>query len=95
MFCQDYIQSLSFIPEYISASELVKTILGNTDDVVKFIKYRRLARENPSNSSFSQQYERAKAVVGFLMLGRLRKMSTGMLQKQTKAQLEKWGITTR
>lgn len=83
----------------ISATILVETLLGSTEDVKNFQKYRRMASEHVGNKLILQQYETAKAKVGFKLLGIYNKMKLfpndlTMLQ-QLKNMLEHWGISTR
>ncbi|XP_071140260.1 uncharacterized protein [Mytilus edulis] len=83
----------------ISATILVETLLGSTEDVKNFQKYRRMASEHVGNKLILQQYETAKAKVGFKLLGVYNKMKLFpndlTLLQQLKNMLEHWGISTR
>ncbi|CAC5394740.1 unnamed protein product [Mytilus coruscus] len=89
--------------EKISATILVENLLGSTDDVQSFQKYRRMAWEHPGNKFYMSQYDISKAKVGFKLLGvfnrRKQSCNENMTLRSThqklKNLLEHWGISTK
>ncbi|CAG2201119.1 unnamed protein product [Mytilus edulis] len=59
----------------MSTLELLDKVLGaDTADVKTFKRYRRLVQEHSFDQSFRKSYEKAKAVVGFKLLGKFSQL---------------------
>ncbi|VDH91848.1 Hypothetical predicted protein [Mytilus galloprovincialis] len=81
--------------ENISTTTLIDTILGNSEEVEYLRKCKSLAKKNPGNQTFTEQYESAKKTVGFKLLDKYKQMKTkNALQQKTKHILERWDIST-
>lgn len=86
----------------MSTLELLDKVLGaDTADVKTFKRYRRLVQEHSFDQSFRKSYEKAKAVVGFKLLGKFSQLKRNRdskqkeLLKQIDIQLSRWNISTQ